>query len=35
MDFLTETIEAVIPLPVSQQFAVAIDPGTNRALVVD
>ena len=27
--------KAIIPLPVSQQFAVAIDPVTNRALVVD
>jgi len=35
MDFLTKTIKAVIPLPVSQQFAVAIDPATNRAFVVD
>lgn len=35
MDFLTKTIKAIIPLPVSQQFAVAIDPVTNRAFVVD
>jgi YVTN family beta-propeller protein len=35
MDFLTKTIKAVIPIPVSQQFAVAIDPNTNRAIVVD
>jgi YVTN family beta-propeller protein len=35
MDFLTKTVKAVIPLPVSQQFAVAIDPVTNRAFVVD
>lgn len=35
MDFLTKTIKAIIPLPVSQQFAVAIDPMTNRAFVVD
>ena len=35
MDFLTKTIKAIIPLSVSQQFAVAIDPVTNRAIVVD
>ncbi len=35
MDFLTKTIKAIIPLPASQQFAVAIDPMTNRAFVVD
>jgi DNA-binding beta-propeller fold protein YncE len=35
MDFLTKTIKAIIPLPVSQQFAVAVDPVTNRAFVVD
>ena len=35
MDFLTKTIKAIIPLAVSQQFAVAIDPMTNRAFVVD
>jgi YVTN family beta-propeller protein len=35
MDFLTKTVKAVIPLSVSQQFAVAIDPVTNRAVVVD
>jgi YVTN family beta-propeller protein len=35
MDFLTKTIKAIIPLSVSQQFAVAIDPNTNRAIVVD
>jgi DNA-binding beta-propeller fold protein YncE len=35
MDFLTKTIKAIIPLPVSQQFAVAIDVVTNRAWVVD
>jgi YVTN family beta-propeller protein len=35
MDFLTKTIKATIPLAVSQQFAVAIDPMTNRAFVVD
>jgi DNA-binding beta-propeller fold protein YncE len=35
MDFLTKTVKAVIPLSVSQQFGVAIDPITNRAVVVD
>jgi DNA-binding beta-propeller fold protein YncE len=35
MDYLTGKVKAVIPLPVSQQFAVAIDPATNRAIVVD
>jgi len=35
MDFLNKTVKAVIPLSVSQQFAVAIDPVTNRAFVVD
>jgi YVTN family beta-propeller protein len=35
MDFLTKTIKAIIPLPVSQQFAVVIDSVTNRAFVVD
>ncbi|PYU01489.1 MAG: hypothetical protein DMG34_18070 [Acidobacteria bacterium] len=35
MDFLTKSIKAIIPLPVSQQFAVAIDPMTNRAFIVD
>jgi YVTN family beta-propeller protein len=35
MDFLTKAIKAIIPLAVSQQFAVAIDPMTNRAFVVD
>jgi DNA-binding beta-propeller fold protein YncE len=35
MDFLTKTIKAIIPLPASQQFAVAIDPMTNRVFVVD
>ena len=29
------TVKAIIPLSVSQQFAVAIDPVTNRAVVVD
>lgn len=28
-------VKAVIPLPVSQQFGVAIDPAANRAIVVD
>ena len=35
MDFLTGKVKAVIPLPVSQQFGVAVDPSTNRAVVVD
>jgi YVTN family beta-propeller protein len=35
MDFLTNTVKAVIPISVSQQFGVAIDPLTNRAVVVD
>lgn len=35
MDFQTKTVKAIIPLPVSQQFGVAIDPARNRALVVD
>ena len=35
MDYLTGKVKAVIPLPVSQQFAVAVDPATNRAIVVD
>ncbi len=35
MDFQTKTVKAVIPLSVSQQFGVAIDPARNRALVVD
>jgi DNA-binding beta-propeller fold protein YncE len=35
LDFLTGKVKAVIPLSVSQQFGVAIDPSTNRAVVVD
>ncbi|MCU1241254.1 MAG: hypothetical protein JWO71_1980 [Candidatus Acidoferrum typicum] len=35
MDFLTGKVKAVIPISVSQQFAIAIDPATNRAVVVD
>jgi DNA-binding beta-propeller fold protein YncE len=35
MDFLTKTVKDIIPLSVSDQFAVAIDPTTNRAVVVD
>jgi large repetitive protein len=35
MDFLTKEIKAVIPLPVSQQFAVVIDSVRNRAFIVD
>lgn len=35
VDYLTGKVKAVIPLPVSQQFAVAIEPATNRAIVVD
>jgi DNA-binding beta-propeller fold protein YncE len=35
MDFQTKTVKAIIPLSVSQQFGVAIDPARNRALVVD
>jgi len=35
VDFLTGKVKAVIPLSVSQQFGVAIDPSTNRAVVVD
>jgi DNA-binding beta-propeller fold protein YncE len=35
MDFLTKTVKAIIPLAVSQQFAVAIDSVRNRAFVVD
>jgi DNA-binding beta-propeller fold protein YncE len=35
MDFLTKTVEAILPLPVSQQFAIAIHPRTNQAVIVD
>jgi DNA-binding beta-propeller fold protein YncE len=35
MDFPNKTVKAIIPLSVSQQFGVAIDPTTNRAVVVD
>jgi len=35
VDFLTGKVKAVIPISVSQQFGVAIDPATNRAVVVD
>jgi hypothetical protein len=35
MDFQSKTVKAIIPLFVSQQFGVAIDPVRNRALVVD
>ena len=35
MDFQSKTVKAIIPLSVSQQFGVAIDPARNRALVVD
>jgi DNA-binding beta-propeller fold protein YncE len=35
MDFQSKTVKAIIPLSVSQQFGVAIDPTRNRALVVD
>ena len=35
LDFLSGKVKAVIPLSLSQQFAVAIDPKTNRAVVVD
>ena len=35
MDFQSKTVKAIIPLSVSQQFGVAIDPVRNRALVVD
>ena len=35
LDFLSGKVKAVIPLSISQQFAVAIDPKTNYAVVVD
>jgi DNA-binding beta-propeller fold protein YncE len=35
MDFLTGKVKAVIPISLSQQFAVAIDPATNRAVIAD
>jgi YVTN family beta-propeller protein len=35
MDFLSKTVKAILPLPVSQQFGVAIDPARNRAYIVD
>lgn len=35
MDFLTGKVKAVIPISMSQQFAVAIDPATNRAVIAD
>jgi DNA-binding beta-propeller fold protein YncE len=35
MDYLSGKVKAVIPLSVSQQFGVAIDAATNRAVVVD
>jgi len=35
MDFLSKTVKAILPLSVSQQFGVAIDPVTNFAWVVD
>ena len=35
MNFLNGKVKAVIPLAVSQQFGVAIDANTNRAVVVD
>jgi DNA-binding beta-propeller fold protein YncE len=35
LDFLTGKVKAVIPISLSQQFALAIDPRSNRAVVVD
>ena len=35
MDYLSGKVKAVIPLSVSQQFGVAIDPSSNHAVVVD
>jgi YVTN family beta-propeller protein len=35
MNFPARTVEAILPLPVSQQFAIAVHPRTNQAVVVD
>jgi DNA-binding beta-propeller fold protein YncE len=35
MDFLTKTVKAILPIPASQQFAIAVHPRTNRAVIVD
>jgi len=35
MDYLSGKVKAIIPISVSQQFGVAIDAATNRAVVVD
>jgi hypothetical protein len=35
MDFLTKTVKAILPIPASQQFAIAVHPRTNQAVIVD
>jgi DNA-binding beta-propeller fold protein YncE len=35
MDYLSGKVKAIIPISVSQQFGVAIDPTTNLAVVID
>ncbi len=35
MDFLTKTVKAILPIAASQQFAIAVHPWTNQAVIVD